>query len=279
VRRSIPIALVVLAVVLPAAPANAGGNWLDFRRDRSVESPSGRDLGTWAVMAAGQRIVAHTAIWAPNPHRRDRLSDTTYFAWLSPGESYFEGTTLPADAVRLAPFRVRWFSNTSATVRARFTVPDIPPGEYEVLICDDPCTLSGFGEYVQGWITVKQTPEEARLFALAQDRKWRAHDLARMVRRLREETAGLEHRLAVAERTLGMHAGLRQGSGRAGAFEPSSSNSPEAATRPIVPGWAVLALALAIVAAAAIVRRPRPFAFEIPDTVPDDLVERDRVEL
>ncbi len=190
-----------------------------------------------------------------------------------PGEGFLDDTTLPSDAIRLAPFRMRWTSDAFAAVRARFTVPSVPSGEYEVLICDDPCTLSGFGEYVQGWITVKQTPEEARLFALARDRKWQVHQLSQRVGHLRGKTAGLEQELAGAERALGVHARLQQGAGRAGAFDASRLEAPAASTRSIVPGWAVLVLALAIVAAAVVVRRRRAPAFEIPDTVPDELVE------
>ncbi len=72
-RRSLPIALVIVAtMLLPALPANAGGNWLDFRSDPSSGTAGGRGLGTWAVMAVGQRIVAYAGIWTtPNPHRRE----------------------------------------------------------------------------------------------------------------------------------------------------------------------------------------------------------------
>lgn len=275
-RRSFPIAVIVLAVVLlPAVPASAGGNWLDFRRDPSVGAGGGRNLGTWAVVAVGQRIVAKAGIWTtPNPHRRERLSDRTYHAWLSPGEGFLEGTRLPADAIRLAPFRFHWTSKRSAIARARFTVPSLPSGEYEVLVCDDPCTLSGFGDYVQGWITVLQTPEEARLFALARDRKWQVRELSQRVDHLQGKAMGLEHELADAERALGVQARLRQAAGRAGAFDASGAGTSAVSTRPIVPGWAVLVLALAIVAAAVLMRRRRLPAFEIPDTVPDELVER-----
>ncbi len=109
-RRSLPIVLVVLAsMLLPALPANAGGNWLDFRRDPSSGKAGGRGLGTWAVMAVGQRIVAHAGIYAPNPHRRERLEhEGPFYAWLSPGDSYLEGTRLPADAIRLAPFQAEF---------------------------------------------------------------------------------------------------------------------------------------------------------------------------
>ena len=275
-RRSFPIAVIVLAVVLlPAVPASAGGNWLDFRRDPSVGAGGGRNLGTWAVIAVGQRIVARAGIWTTsNPHRRERLSDSTYYAWLSSGEGFLEGTKLPADAIRLAPFRFHWTSNRTATARARFTVPSVPSGEYEVQVCDDPCTFSGFGDYVQGWITVRQTPEEARLFALARDRRWQVHQLSQKVGHLQGKAEGLEHELTVAERALGTHLRLQQAAGRAGAFDASGLGTSAVSTRPIVPGWAVLVLALAIVAAAVVIRRRGPSAFEIPDTVPDELVER-----
>jgi hypothetical protein len=43
-----------------------------------------------------------------------------------------------------------------------------------------------------------------------------------------------------------------------------------------MPGWAVGMLASAAVAAAIIVRRRRSSIFVLPDTVPDDFVERER---
>jgi hypothetical protein len=43
----------------------------------------------------------------------------------------------------------------------------------------------------------------------------------------------------------------------------------------LIPGWAAGMLAAAIIAAAVIARRRRSDVFVVPNTVPDDLVERD----
>ena len=43
----------------------------------------------------------------------------------------------------------------------------------------------------------------------------------------------------------------------------------------MIPGWAAGALAAALIAAAVIVRRRRSDVLVVPNTVPDDLIERD----
>ena len=280
-RRTITaLLLATLAIAVPAHGASAGGNWLDFRSEQPVDGK--RNLGTWAVMHVGQEIVAHTGIYVMNPDRQDRLvREGPFYAWLSPGEAYLEGTRLPADAIRLAPFTIAFDGSNGVPVRARFTVPDVPSGPYEVAVCNDPCTLSGFGEYVQGWVTVVQTPDEARLMTLARERKWNVRDLKRDVRRLERDAVEREADLAAANgearsATFGLRATER-------AIELLESQNDALRARLAaaergagVPAWAVVAPGLALVGAALLIRRRRSPAFEIPDTVPDDLVERDR---
>jgi hypothetical protein len=280
-RRLVPW-LVVLGVVAGlASPASAGGNWLEFREadPSGSEAQVSRGFGTWAVLPVGQDVIAATGIYVPNPHRRDRLEATTFYVWLSPGGGFLRGTRMPDDAVRLAPFAMHWSSPRAASVRAQFVVPDVPSGEYEVLICDDPCTLAGFGQYVQGWITVKQTAEEARLFALARDRKWDVRMLRDRTNRLQGDVLELESDLGAAEASL---AGQRRSLDLAGRFASLGAADRVAAppaSRPLVPGWAAVALGLAIVVAALVVTRRRRSeaaaidAFIVPDTVPDELLE------
>jgi hypothetical protein len=289
VRRTIlTLVLATVAVLLPAQGASAGGNWLGFREAPRAGSPAGDgsggggNLGTWAVLHVGQEVVAHTGVYATNLHLLDRLeSEGPFYAWLSTGDAYLDDTNLPADAIRLAPFTIGFDGSNGVPVRARFTVPDVPSGEYEVVVCNDPCTLSGFGEYIQGWITIMQTPVEARLFESNRDRKWEARELSKKIGRLEGDVDSLVGELAAA-----------QGETRAAALDLRSTDRTiellkseneallarlAAAERGVqMPLWALLAFAIAIVAGAFLLRRRRVLAFEIPDTVPDDLVERDR---
>jgi hypothetical protein len=111
----------------------------------------------------------------------------------------------PAGAIRLAAFAVDPFGS-GATVRARFAVPEVASGSYEVLICDDPCTIPGFGGYVQGWLTVMQTPAEARLFALARKKSGMARTLEDRTRHLKREVRILEAELDGANEELRVRA-------------------------------------------------------------------------
>lgn len=281
VRRVVlALAVATLVVVLPAQAASAGGNWLGFRSEEPVAGK--RNLGTWAIMHVGQEVVAHTGIYVMNPDRMDRLETKgPFYAWLSPGDAYLDDTNLPADAIRLAPFTIAFDGSNGVPVRARFTVPNVPSGEYEVVVCNDPCTLSGFGEFVQGWITITRTAEEARLMNLARERKWNLRDAKKEARQLEGDLGSLEADLDAA-----------QGEARAAALDLRSTDRTiellrsendalrarlAAAETDGIPVWAIVALAIAILGAAFLVRRRRDPAFEIPDTVPDDLVEGDRV--
>jgi hypothetical protein len=282
VRRAILIlVLATLAVVLPAQVAGAGGNWLGFRSEEPVAGK--RNLGTWAVLHVGQEVVAHTGIYGDQVRVLERLeTEGPFYAWLSPGDAYLDDTNLPADAIRLAPFTIAFDGSNGVPVRARFTVPDVPSGEYEVVVCNDPCTLSGFGEYIQGWITIKQTPLEARLFASNRDRKWEARELSRKIGRLEGDVESLEHELAAAqgearEASLDLRATDRTIELLESENEALRARLAAAERGVRIPVWAIVALGIAILGAAFLIRRRRAPAFEIPDTVPDDLLERDRV--
>jgi hypothetical protein len=282
VRRTLSLVLLATLIALvPALPASAGGNWLDFRKDPragAAERGSPADdgsLGTWAVMYVGQRVVAATAVYATDPRRRHLVNEGPYYAWLVPEGSFGGQARLPESAIRLAPFAIRWSSKRFANVRAYFTVPSVPSGKYEVIVCNEPCTLSGFGEYVQGWVTVMQTPDEARLLAVARERKWKGRELTQKVRHLQGEVDALGAEVVAAgtelrERTL---------EARATQTKLSALVADGTASRddlPLAPGWALVVLAMSLLAAAVIVRRRRPGMFVVPDTVPDDLVERER---
>lgn len=214
----------------PAAP---GGNWLGFKEDPRVGAsrpgPRGDDrtLGTWAVLHVGQHVVAATGVYAPDPRHRHLENDGPFYAWLVTEGTYHGGTRLPAAAIRLAPFEIRWTSNRFSTVHARFTVPAVPSGEYEVLVCDDPCTFPGFGEFVEGWVALMQTSDEARLLTVARERNGRARELSQKVKHLQGEVVALGSELEAAgtelrERTL--HA--REAASRSRRSRPASRPHP-----------------------------------------------------
>jgi hypothetical protein len=280
VRRTLLIwLLATLVIVLPVHSASAGGNWLVFRSEEPVNGK--HNLGTWAVLHVGQEVVAHTGIYVANPDRVERLvNEGPFYAWLSPGDAYLDDTNLPADAIRLAPFTIGFDGTNGVPVRARFTVPAAPSGEYEVVVCNDPCTLSGFGEYIQGWVTVMQTPAEARLFESNRDRKWEVRELSKEIGRLEADVQALETELAAATDEARAAALDLRSTDRAIELLESENDALRArltaARSDRMPVWAFVAVAIAVVAAAFVIRRRRTPVIGIPDTVPDDLVERDR---
>jgi hypothetical protein len=273
-RRILLPLLTVVLVLGSAGPASAGGNWLEFRRD--TPSGPGPRFGPWSGLNVGMAVIAHTSIYVRNDNIVDRLRNDTFYAWLSRGDRFHR--QIPDDAIRLAPFRIRWETDEFATVHAAFTVPAVPSGEYEVLVCNDPCTLFGFGEFVQGWGTVLQTPTERRLFELARERRWRVRSLAGRVRHLQDDRASLELQLGAAEaelRTVREAVDLPRPAVLAD-DEPivEVRSEPEAS----VTWWIALAAAGLGLAVGLIARRRRMPAFVVPDTVPDGLLERETRE-
>jgi hypothetical protein len=159
-------------------------------------------------------------------------------------------------------------------VHASFTIPATASGEYEVLVCDDPCTLSGFGEFVQSWVTVLQTPTERRLFELAGERRYRVWTLERRVRALEGDRAALEVRLDAAVAEID---DLRRAADvpRPAAVADEAPivqvrSEPEAS----VTWWVALVAGILGLGVGLALRRRRPPAFVVPDTVPDDLLDR-----
>ena len=262
--------IVALPVLVPLAlttPANAGGNWLDFRREDPVGGE--RRLDTFATLHVGQEVVAFTSLYGPNPNRRERLDrQGPFFAWLSPGDSYVGDARMPSDATRLAPFLIRWDSSKGGTAQAHLTIPSVPSGEYVVTVCNDPCTLLGFGDYVEGWVTITQTPDEARFRELAQDRKWDLRSREKRIQRLDHEVSELEGELHAALRDL-RERGMAL---RAAGTRLAAARSESEISRPLITSWEVALLAIAVVTAAILIRRRRPH-LHVPDTVPEELVE------
>lgn len=115
---------------------------------------------------------------------------------------------------------------------------------------------------------------------LARERKWNLRDAKKEVRQLEGDLGALEADLDAAQWEARAAALDLRSTDRTiellGSENDALRTRLAAAEDDGIPVWAIVALAIAILGAAFLVRRRRDPAFEIPDTVPDDLVEGDR---
>jgi hypothetical protein len=136
------------ACFVPATPAAAGGS--TWKLDR--ESYEVGDVVTaWAPIS-----------WGHNPDL-GTPEDGPFFAWVGPvgpGSGWGSAAFVPEGTVRVGELDVHPEPYDAGSVRfgphhARlaFTVPDLPPGQYQIWHCDDPCTTT-LGDLTWGtfWI-------------------------------------------------------------------------------------------------------------------------------
>lgn len=131
-------------IIITAAPAGASGSWLE---------PTGFRV------EAGDRIELSGDVF---PGQLGWVEDGPYFAYLS-GETY--GITIDAGVggnqtdVPLGELSIAT-SAGRAQVAVAFSLPDdVPPGEYWVNFCNDPCR-SGFGDLIGSILYVGMDPPQ-----------------------------------------------------------------------------------------------------------------------
>jgi hypothetical protein len=153
-------AVVALAVpVLSAVPVAAGGSVWEF--DREAYAP-GEVAFAWAPVAWEHS----TSLGTPD--------DGAFFAWLhpstSPDAASPPGRADPASlpkavrvgrlAISLDPYEIAGMRLGPHHATVTFDVPDVPPGDYELLHCNAPCTTT-LGDITWGTITiVRRDPDE-----------------------------------------------------------------------------------------------------------------------
>lgn len=273
-RRTLSLLVLVgLITLVPASSANAGG-W------DSLVFPDDHYL-------VGE--VATTTQWffAGELRGAGPLDGRLYHAYLLPrsatdgGFGMITPPTIPAGAKELStlqisgPFERPHYKGPYARATLAFTVPDVPTGPYAIGFCDDPCEHGYVGWLAWATISIVHTEEEGRLLASLDrdDRQiWR---LRADLRRAERESQDLHDRAAalgedLRERTLE----ARAAGSRSEALEAESR--PTRDGRPLIPGWGAGLLALALIAAAVIARRRRAPAIDVPEAIPDDLIERER---
>ncbi|MGH2672783.1 MAG: hypothetical protein ACRDHC_07380, partial [Actinomycetota bacterium] len=144
---------------------------------------------------------------------------------------------------------------------------------YHLTYCNEPCTVDGIGDLMGGdAFFVAPTRQEALLLSRVDRLSWNLTH-ARQEGRAKERRA-LE-KLERVQETGARELTLARGEiATLEARIAELGAAPAGDDRPLVPGWAIavaaLVLAVAIVATV-IVRRRDAHAFEVPDTIPDEI--------
>ncbi|MGH2680718.1 MAG: hypothetical protein ACRDG8_09615 [Actinomycetota bacterium] len=148
-RRS----LVLIATIgtlggLPVDAAANGGAYLDLDRTHYLPGDTG---------------IASTYVRIPEK-RRSLLDAGPFYLFLLPrGAVLDEGEAIPTGAMRLGTFEFEQEKGASFELRAPFTMPEVASGYYDMGVCNDPCTITGFREGLSGAVSVVATRREAQL--------------------------------------------------------------------------------------------------------------------
>ena len=261
-----------LLATLPAGAAIAGGNWLDIR---PVDGAGSGHWSSWSgPFVPGTAVDVRAQVYVQSEHAIGRLrSSGPYFAWIARSGGRVDVQGIPADSVRLSAFVLRWTSRNFAVAHASFVMPALPSGDYTIEVCNDPCTLSGFGDFVQGWTGVVQSTEAAQL--QRQRERFRSRfiisraDAAETRREAERLQADLEDSEAARATLTARVAVLTDQLDSAPGLKPA----PVSDGRTFVDPWVGVLLALAALSLAAMIRfRYRVRRIVVPDTLEELLV-------
>jgi hypothetical protein len=261
-------ALMAGVLVLPAQIAGAdGGSYFDFRGPRS---------GSHFLPGDGMSATAFVSI--PEQHQ-DLLDRGPFYLFLaSAGHSIREGRPLPEGTIRLGTAAIEHDSRTTFRITTNFTVPDVPGDLYTVWFCNEPCTVSGFREPLWGQVSIVQTLREASLLNEQQRLFGKNWHLRRQVRKAERQAEELQASIGALEADrdalIEENANLKDDLARA-------ERRPVNAGRPLVEGWALVAIAIALLVSLVAVtlgvvfsRRHGP-KFVVPDTIAELDAERE----
>ncbi|MPZ71410.1 MAG: hypothetical protein GEU71_18085, partial [Actinobacteria bacterium] len=168
------LTIAIGSILLTPGPAVAGGSWMDW--EATAYAPG--------QVANGHGTFSHGCC------NRGTEKDGPYFAYLVRAH-HGEIPPLPKDAINLEPLpNVQGEPPWDVTLS--FTVPDVPSGAYNVLLCNDPCT-DFLGDSMGNGFTVAPSPERAEMHPVIHRLRTR---LAKHIRLLRAriERLELQHR-------------------------------------------------------------------------------------
>lgn len=181
IRRVLLTAMVgASSLVAPGEAFANGGSYLEFDRTHYVPGDQG---------------VALAYVSVPK-RNEDLLEGGPFYLFAVPkGLSIREGRPIPSGSVRLGMFTIEEEKNDYYELRAAFTAPQLASDYYDTALCNDPCTIAGFGGSLVGTISIVGTRREAEL--LTENDRLRSRLFG-----VRREARRAEGRLAVAEDEL-----------------------------------------------------------------------------
>lgn len=254
------VALMAIVLAMPTQTAVAdGGAYIEFRGQRP---------GSHFLPGDDASGTAFVAI----PERHQELLDRgPFYVYLVPGNEWIqEGRPLPEGVVRLAAATIERDAGTIFGISTSFTVPDVPGEYYTIQFCNEPCTVSGFRESLSGQISIVQTLREAELLNEQQRLFGKNWHLRRQVRKANKEIEDLQLMIDAAGVD---RSDLIQQIDDLEAEIVRDQQAPEEIRRPLAEGWALVAIAIAVLVSLVAVtlgivfsRRHRP-TLVVPDTI------------
>ena len=180
IRRLLLMVMIGGSVLVTPIGAEAnGGAYLEFDRTYYLAGDSGH-------------AVTYVSLPASKEHL---LEEGPFYVFALPaGASLREGRPIPSSAVRLGIVTVTE-EDDAYEFTTEFTVPELDPGFYEIGVCNDPCTISGFRESLGGSLSIVETRREAQLLTTNDRLRGQLFGARREVRRA-------ERRLTAAEGEL-----------------------------------------------------------------------------
>ena len=224
-------ALVAGVLWLPGTAEANGGAYFDLDRTYYVHG----EPGTAEYYAA-----------IPEKHQ-GLLEQGPFYGFLLPTRvALKEGKPIPAQAARVGTFTVEHEKKDTFGFRLDFTTPTLETGDYQLRLCNDPCTLTGFREPVYGYVTIAATATEVELLRQEQDLR---SQLDRVKRELKRSDLALTEADRAVEAVTASRAtlGAEVTKLRAQVTELEAELEAEPApTPPTIDPWAAVLIALAI---------------------------------
>lgn len=226
-RALVLTTITVVALTAPRASAN-GGAYIEF-------------AGTHHL--PGEQVTGTVYVSIP-AGKTELLDRGPFYAYvLPPGTAIDPGRGLPAGAIRVGTFTIEQ-EKDQTELKVTFTVPQTEGDYYSFGLCNDPCTLNGFGEPVSGVLSVVATEREA---ALLGDVSTLHSQLAGLKRELQKAKKGTEAEIASTSAALEASETSREALiERVSNVERRATAAAENASRPLVDPWAAAATAAAV---------------------------------